>query len=65
MARQQQGMLATPAKPCLCRESNLQHRRAIGKDAIAEAAYGGSDAIRQALQLAAQDAVIIASERVA
>ncbi len=62
---QQQRVLAAPAQARLGGERHLQHRGAVGKHPIAETAHGGSHALGQALQLAAQDAVIVTAERVA
>ncbi len=61
----QVGVLADPAEPGIARERFLQYRGRIDEGAIAEAADRFLDAVRELLQPAAHDVVIVAAEGVA
>ena len=58
-------MLAAPAEPGFLRKRDFHHRGAVRERAIAERADFVTDAIGEALEPAAQDLVVIASERIA
>ena len=64
-AAEQVRVLADPAESGIARECLLQHRRRIDEGAIAERTYLSRDAIGELLQAAAQNLVIVTSERIA
>ena len=64
-AREQQGVLALPAQARAGGEGDFHHRRAVGEHAVGEGAELARHAIGERLELAAQDLVVIATQRVA
>ncbi len=61
LAVQQQRVLAAPALAAARAQFGFEHRRRVGKDAVAERPKFGADALTQALQATAQHLVVVAA----